>query len=109
MKMTASILSTYGLLILIGGLIGYCKASSTISLVSGLLCGSVLLVFSYAIARGKLQAQYMALVFTFVLDAFFTHRFAKSLHFFPSGMMSLISLIVLIVVALKIRKTIKAR
>jgi F0F1-type ATP synthase assembly protein I len=51
----------------------------------------------------------MALGFTFALDAFFTHRFAKSLHFFPSGMMSLISLIVLIVVALKIRKTVKAR
>ncbi|MGL4539707.1 MAG: TMEM14 family protein [Candidatus Rhabdochlamydia sp.] len=109
MKITASILSIYGLLILIGGLIGHWKASSTASLVSGLFCGSILLVLSYAIARGKLQAQYMALAFTFALDAFFTHRFAKSLHFFPSGMMSLISLIVLIVVALKIRKTVKAR
>lgn len=109
MKITASILSVYGLLILIGGLIGHWKASSTASLISGLLCGSVLLLLSYAIARGKLLAQYIALAFIFTLDAFFTHRFAKSLHFFPAGMMSLFSLIVLIVVALKIRKTVKAR
>lgn len=109
MKITALVLSIYGLLILIGGLIGHWKAASTASLISGLSCGSILLLLSYAITRGKLIAQYVALAFIFILDAFFTHRFAKSLHFFPSGMMSLLSLIVLIVVALKIRKTLKAR
>lgn len=109
MKITASILSIYGLIILIGGLIGHWKAASTASLISGLLFGSIILLLSFAIARGKLLAQYVALALTFLLDAFFTHRFAKSLHFFPAGMMSLLSLIVLIVVALKIRKTVKAR
>lgn len=109
MKITASILSVYGLIILVGGLIGHWKAASTASLISGLLSGSAFLILSFAIARGKLFAQYIALTCTFVLDAFFTHRFAKSLHFFPAGMMSLLSLIVLIVIALKIRKTVKAR
>jgi len=105
MKMTASILAAYALAILIGGLMGYLKAGSHISLVSGIVFGSLLFLCSYAVAKGKHIAQYIALALTFLLDGFFTHRFAKTLHFLPSGLMSLLSLTVLIVIALKIRKT----
>lgn len=109
MKITATIVAIYALILLIGGLIGYMKADSIPSLVSGLVFSVVLFLCAYAISKGKLVAQYIALGVTFVLDGFFTHRFAKTLHFIPSGLMSLLSLAVIIVIALKIRKTYKLR
>jgi uncharacterized membrane protein (UPF0136 family) len=107
MKVTAIIVFAYALILLVGGFIGYLKAGSTASLISGLTFGGALFLSAIAIAKGKIAAQYIALLLTFFLDSFFTYRFVNSLHFFPSGMMSLLSLIVLIVIALKIRRTAK--
>jgi uncharacterized membrane protein (UPF0136 family) len=107
MKVTATIVCAYAMLILVGGLIGHVKAASTASLISGITFGTALLLCAYAIAKGKMVAQYLALALTFFLDGFFTFRFAKTLHFVPAGMMSLFSLAVLIVIALKIRRTVK--
>lgn len=109
MKMTALIVGLYALIILIGGIIGYMKAGSPASLISGLAFGSLLASCSYAISKGKLSAQYVALAAAFLLDGFFTHRYAKTLNFLPSGLMSLLSLAVIIVTALKIRKTYRVR
>ncbi len=109
MKITATIVGVYALVILAGGVIGYLKAGSNPSLISGLVFSTILLICAYAISKGKLAAQYVALAVTFFLDGFFTHRFAKTLNFIPSGLMSLLSLAVLIVIALKIRKTYRLR
>lgn len=107
MKVTATMLFVYGLLIALGGLMGYVKGGSIISLVSGASFGASLLICAHFISRGKIAAQYVALVLTFLLDGIFTFRFAKTLHFFPAGFLSLFSLAVLIVIALKIRKTLR--
>ena len=105
MKVTATTVCVYGLLIALGGVIGYVKGGSQASLISGGSFGLALLISSHFISKGKIAAQYIALVLTFLLDGIFTYRFAKTLHFIPAGFLSLISLAVLIVVALKIRRT----
>jgi uncharacterized membrane protein (UPF0136 family) len=105
MKTTATILLVYATILFVGGLIGYIQAGSLPSLISGTLFSLLLDACAIAILRGKLFAQYLALGITFFLDGFFTYRFAKTLNFLPSGLMSLVSLIVIIVLALKIRKT----
>jgi uncharacterized membrane protein (UPF0136 family) len=107
MKVTATIVFAYALLILLGGLIGHVKAGSYASLISGITFGAALLLCAYAMAKGKILGQYLALILTLFLDGFFTFRFAKTLHFVPAGMMSLFSLAVLIVIALKIRRTVR--
>lgn len=107
MKVTATIVFVYGLLIAIGGMIGFAKGNSQASLIFGGGFGIALLISAYFISQGKIAAQYIALGLTFLLDGFFTHRFAKTLHFLPAGFLSLASLAVLIVVALKIRRTLK--
>ncbi len=107
MKITATIVFIYGLLISLGGILGYIKGGSNISLISGGSFGLALLISAYFISKGKIAAQYLALILTFLLDGIFTFRFAKSLHFFPPGFFSLISLVVLIVISLKIRRTLK--
>lgn len=109
MKVTATIVFVYGLLIALGGIMGYVKGGSHASLISGGSFGLALLISAYFISIGKLAAQYTALILTFLLDGIFTYRFAKSLHFFPAGFLSLASLAVLIVIALKVRRTLKVQ
>jgi uncharacterized membrane protein (UPF0136 family) len=109
MKVTATIVFVYGLLIALGGLMGFVKGGSSASLISGSVFGLALLLSAYFISKGKIAAQYVALMLTFILDGIFTYRFAKTLHFFPTGFLSLASLAVLIVIALKIRRTLKIR
>lgn len=109
MKVTATIVLIYAILLLVGGWMGHVKAASMASLISGLIFGTLMLLCAWGIAAGKKFAQFATLILIFILDGFFTYRFAKTLAFFPAGMMSLLSLAVLIVVALKIRKTQKIR
>jgi uncharacterized membrane protein (UPF0136 family) len=108
MKVTATIVFVFGLLIALGGVMGYVKGGSQASLISGIVFGPALVISAYFISKGKIAAQYAALVLTFLLDSIFTYRFAKTLSFFPAGFLSLASLAVLIVVALKIRRTLRA-
>jgi uncharacterized membrane protein (UPF0136 family) len=107
MKATAVIVCIYGLLIALGGIMGFVQSGSTISLISGSSFGVALLLCSYLIAKGKSAARYAALVLTFLLDAIFTFRFTKTLHFMPAGLLSILSLVVLIVITLQIRKNSK--
>ncbi len=105
MKVTATIVFVYGLLIALGGIMGYVKGGSSISLISGGSFGIAILISAYFISKGKIAAQYFAIALTFLLDGIFTYRFAKTLQFIPAGFLSLLSLAVLIVIALKIRRT----
>jgi len=100
MKTNTIILLIYSVLITMGGAMGYLKGGSLISLITGGSCGLILFILTYLSFKQRKRAEYMAIIFIFLLDAFFTYRFAKTLHFFPSGILSLISL--LIIVALSI-------
>ena len=96
------ILLFYALMILAGGLFGFFKAGSIPSLVAGLSFG-VGLFISFLFFKRK-WGPYLALILTFILDAFFTQRYLKTLQFMPSGMLSLLSLAILISLAFSLRK-----
>ncbi len=104
MNVTALIIFIYATLILVGGVIGFCKAGSIPSLISGIVFDVLLSICAVAMLKKKAWGQYTALILTFIIDAFFTLRFTKTLQFFPAGFMSLLSLVVLIILALQIRK-----
>ena len=104
MKTTSFIVGAYGLLILIGGIMGHVKAASTASLIMGVIFGILILFSSFGIYRGKLIGQYAALILAFFLDAFFSYRFLQSMKFMPAGLLSLISLAVLIFIAWRLPK-----
>lgn len=101
----------YGILILVGGLIGHAKAASTASLVMGILFGVLLLIAAGCMfsKRNYLKGTYFALVLTFVLDAFFSYRYISSMKFLPSGLLSLISLGVLLLLVTHIRQKFSAK
>lgn len=99
-----SIIFIYGAIVLGGGVMGYVTAGSLASLLAGILAGGALMGCVYAIAKQKVAGWYVALAITFYLDALFTKRFLKSFTLMPSGLMAAISLVVLILLAFRIRK-----
>lgn len=103
-KKTTWVVFLYSLAILAGGMIGHFRSGSMPSLISGVLFGLLLLIASYLMYQKKPAGNWMALILAILLDGIFTWRFAKTLHFLPSGLLSLLSLVVIILVALKVGK-----
>jgi uncharacterized membrane protein (UPF0136 family) len=102
--MTYSIvLLIYALIVLMGGLMGYLKGGSIVSLVAGGGSGALLLLLACFSFRESLFARRAAFVVIFLLDALFTYRFALTHHFFPSGLFSLMSFVTLIILAFAIK------
>ena len=88
------IVALYGILILIGGIIGHIKAGSNASLGMGLVFGFLLLLSSAGMFSKKhfKKAVYFAVILTLLLDAFFSYRFLATMKFMPSGLLALVSL-----------------
>jgi uncharacterized membrane protein (UPF0136 family) len=97
----AFIVLIYSILILVGGFIGHAKAGSTASLVWGLVFGFLLLVAAGGMLRRRLWGTYLAIILTLILDGFFTYRFLTTHNFMPAGLLSILSLVVLLLLARK--------
>lgn len=106
-RKTTWIVFSYAFLILIGGVVGYAHSASKASLISGGVFGGLLLISSGLMFQRKPLGTWMALFLSILLEGFFTWRFAKTLHFLPSGLLSLLSLAVIILVALKAGKKLR--
>ncbi|MBS0649141.1 MAG: TMEM14 family protein [Verrucomicrobia bacterium] len=104
------IVGLYGLLMLVGGLIGHAQGS-TASLISGGIFGILLLIAAGCMFKKSLYVKgtYFALILTLLLDAFFTYRFLTTMKFMPPGLLSLISLGVLLLLVLHIRQKFPAK
>jgi uncharacterized membrane protein (UPF0136 family) len=89
----------YSILVLVGGWIGHLKTGSMASLISGLTAGSLLLVAAGGMFWKRRWGTYSALLLTLILDGFFTYRFLITHKFMPAGLLSLISLVVLLLLA----------
>jgi uncharacterized membrane protein (UPF0136 family) len=106
-KKTTWVVFAYAICILMGGIMGHRFSSSKASLISGLVFGSLLLAASGLMFQRKSAGNWMALILAITLEGFFTWRFAKTLNFLPSGLLSLISLFVIILMALKVGKRLR--
>jgi uncharacterized membrane protein (UPF0136 family) len=84
----------YGLLLLIGGLMGYLKAASTVSLVMGVVSALLAFIFAGALWKGFAWGRWGALALAVALIGVFTYRYLGSYKFFPPGFMALVSLVV---------------
>lgn len=84
----------YALLVFIGGLIGFLKAHSKVSLFAGIIFGLALAITGIGVFKGCKIAYYSALSLTALLAAFFAYRFLLSYAFMPAGLMVVLSVIV---------------
>jgi uncharacterized membrane protein (UPF0136 family) len=103
MKQKSIVIACYATLVLIGGIIGYVVAHSSVSLIMSGLFAILLYGCSAFVWRGNLMAYNLATSAIFCLLAFFCYRFLLTNKLAPAGIMSLISggLLVYLVAARK--------
>jgi uncharacterized membrane protein (UPF0136 family) len=81
----------YGLLVLLGGVIGYLKAKSQTSLISGVGSGVALLAAWFIAGQNPLAGLGLATLIGFILFVVFVKRFSTTRAFMPAGMLMIFS------------------
>ncbi len=89
-------LVVYAILLLVGGLIGFIKAGSRPSLIAGTIGGALALVASGLMVR-DVRGVWLGIVLSLLMMVVFAIRFGKGRKFMPSGLLGIVSLVVLIV------------
>jgi len=87
----------YGLLSIVGGVIGYKTAGSKVSLISGSISGVLLFIGGIASFLGQSWGLILATIITAILIIVFIARLLKTKKFMPAGLMIMGGVIVLIV------------
>jgi uncharacterized membrane protein (UPF0136 family) len=90
----------FGVLTIVGGLIGYLKARSTISLVSGGIAGLFLLLAAWLLPGQIAAGLGIALVISLLLAGRFIPNLITTGKMMPDAMMSVLSVIGIIMAAL---------
>jgi uncharacterized membrane protein (UPF0136 family) len=87
----------YGLLLIVGGVIGYTKAHSRASLYAGATSGVLAIAFSYfGLTRNDLFGLFLLAAESIILSAFFYMRYSASKKFMPAGFMLIVSAVSLL-------------
>jgi uncharacterized membrane protein (UPF0136 family) len=81
----------YGILLLIGGIMGYVTAKSKPSLISGVISGLLLLITAFIQLQQISAGLIIAQIVTIFLAVVFTIRLLKTRKFMPAGLMLVVS------------------
>ena len=90
----------YALLVGVGGILGYAKARSQPSLISGLVSGAALAIAWIISLQNPTNGFALATFLALGLLIVFAIRFRKTRKFMPAGLMAILSLIAMVVFAL---------
>ncbi|MBJ7448875.1 MAG: TMEM14 family protein [Parachlamydiales bacterium] len=103
------IVIVYGLLLLVGGIMGYAMAKSSLSLACGLIFGTLTVFAGSMISSKPKQAAFASLVLAAFMLIFFIYRFSLTYKMMPAGMMAFVSAVCVILISLFLvqRKSIK--
>jgi uncharacterized membrane protein (UPF0136 family) len=94
----------FGLFTLAGGVMGYVKAKSKISLVSGIVCGAGLFAAAFLIHLSLIGALVTGLLFCTALAGKFVPDFIHKKAVFPGGVMALLSVAGILITMLALTK-----
>lgn len=99
----------YTTLLLIGGVMGYVKAGSVMSLVMGVVFSLFLTIFVIQFKQGKSWAGQCLLLTVLILDGFFSVRYIKTQALMPAGLFTVLSSILLVIIYLSTKKSLRSR
>ena len=88
----------FGVLTIVGGIIGYVKAGSVVSIIAGSITGVLLLVAAFLLPEHRLVGLATALIVSLLLAAQFIPKLLRTGRVMPAGIMSVLSVIGVIVV-----------
>jgi uncharacterized membrane protein (UPF0136 family) len=97
MKLAAVTSLIYGVLVLLGGIMGYVQAKSFPSLISGVVFGLLLLVSGWLAWGGSMPAIYVSAGAALLLALFFGYRLTATGKMMPSGMMLILSFVAVVI------------
>jgi uncharacterized membrane protein (UPF0136 family) len=83
----------FGLLTIVGGVIGYVKAGSTASIIAGSISGLALIVAAFLLPGNVVLGLAIAGVVSILLAGRFIPAFMKTGNFMPAGLMAILSAI----------------
>jgi len=90
----------FGLLTIVGGVMGYLKAGSTASLIAGSISGILLLVAAFLLPNNLAIGLALAAVVSVALAGRFIPAFIKTGQVMPAGLMAVLSVIGIIMAVL---------
>ncbi|TBR58068.1 hypothetical protein B4U84_19150 [Westiellopsis prolifica IICB1] len=85
----------YGILTVVGGIVGYVTAGSNVSLFSGSISGLVLIFSVFIQIQGQNWGLTLAAIVTAILIVVFAFRLAKIRKFMPAGLMTILGMLTL--------------
>ncbi|MBE9126865.1 MULTISPECIES: TMEM14 family protein [unclassified Coleofasciculus] len=83
----------YALLVLVGGVMGYLKAKSKVSLLSGVSSGTALLAAWVLCSRIPVMGLGLATLIALFLSVVFITRLFRTRTFMPAGLMTVLSMV----------------
>jgi uncharacterized membrane protein (UPF0136 family) len=91
MQTAAIIMWVFGALVLLGGILGWVKARSRASLISGLAFGVLVLLCGYAIWLGRRFGLQAGAGISLALAVIMGRRFVATKKFMPAGFLAFLS------------------
>jgi len=104
MQSTAIEIWVYGVLMMMGGVIGFVKVGSKASLISGVGLGLALVACGFGVWYGYYNSIIVAEVIATLLVVLFAIRFAKTGRFMPAGMLAILSVVAVVVFWLGLKR-----
>lgn len=95
MSFPVALLYLYGLILILGGAMGYVKAKSVPSLVAGTVCGLIALLLAYSYTW--YFAPYVALLLSLLLIGMMGRRYLRTRQAMPALLIVVLSAIVVVV------------
>ena len=95
----------FGILTIAGGIVGYVKAGSVVSIIAGSISGILLLVAAWLMPDRQAAGLIVALIVSVLLAGQFVPKFFSTHKVMPAGLMSVLSAIgIIVAIAAWLRK-----
>jgi len=96
---------TFGILTIAGGIVGYVKAGSVVSIIAGSISGILLLVAAWLTPDHQAAGLIVALLVSVLLAGQFVPKFFSTHKMMPAGLMSVLSVLgIIVAIAAWLRK-----